>query len=57
MIVHGIRFVWFVRVQISPALNLPKWIVFSIIPLSGIILSLHAFSNLLHSLKDAGRDH
>ena len=44
MIVYGIRFAYFVRLQITPALYLPKWIVFSIIPISGIILSLHALA-------------
>ena len=38
---HGVQFAHFVRAQITPALNLPKWIVFSIIPLSGVIFIVH----------------
>ena len=38
MIVYGARFAWFVRLQISPALSLPKWIVFAVIPVTGILL-------------------
>lgn len=55
MVFFGIKFSFFVRLQISPALYLPKWIVFSIIPLSGLIFMLHGVSFLLGEIK--GRDH
>jgi TRAP-type C4-dicarboxylate transport system permease small subunit len=55
MILYGYRFAHFVRFQISPALYLPKWIVFSIIPVSGGILTLHGLAFLLGEL--AGTDH
>jgi TRAP-type C4-dicarboxylate transport system permease small subunit len=42
MIVYGFQFAWFVRLQISPALQTPKWIILSIIPISGLILMIHA---------------
>jgi TRAP-type C4-dicarboxylate transport system permease small subunit len=42
MIVYGIRFAWFVRMQISPALALPKWVVFAAVPAGGVLLLLHA---------------
>lgn len=42
MVWYGWRFTYFVRLQTSPALDLPKWVIFSVIPISGMILSLHA---------------
>lgn len=56
MIVYGYRFAHFVRFQISPALYLPKWIVFSIIPVSGGILTLHGLAFLLGELTGEARD-
>ena len=41
MVVYGIRFAWFVRMQITPALNLPRWAVMSAVPISGVILIIH----------------
>lgn len=49
MICSGIQFAWFVRMQISPALAIPKWYILSIIPLSGTILLSYALHFLLHS--------
>jgi len=46
MIVFGCRFAYFVRLQISPALFLPKWTLFAVIPLSGAILMVHALARL-----------
>ncbi len=56
MIFFGWRFAAFVRLQISPALNLPKWIIFSIIPVSGAILLLHGLSFLAATLTGGDRD-
>ncbi len=56
MIFFGIKFSYFVRLQISPALYLPKWIIFSIIPISGLILLLHSLTFLLEKLKGKGSD-
>ena len=55
MIVFGLRFAHFVRFQISPALYMPKWILFSVIPISGAILTLHGLAFLLAELS--GKDH
>jgi TRAP-type C4-dicarboxylate transport system permease small subunit len=57
MIFYGIQFSYFVRLQISPALYLPKWIVLSIIPLSGIIFIIHGVSFLMNEIKGKDRDH
>jgi TRAP-type C4-dicarboxylate transport system permease small subunit len=56
MVFYGYRFAYFVRLQISPALYLPKWIVFSIIPISGSILMLHGITFLLNDIHGASRD-
>ncbi len=56
MIFYGYQFAHFVRFQISPALYLPKWIVFSIIPVSGGILTLHGLAFLLGELTGEARD-
>ena len=57
MIFFGYRFAYFVRLQISPALYLPKWIVFSIVPISGCILMFHGINFLLQELAGKHRDH
>ncbi len=56
MIFYGCRFAYFVRLQISPALYLPKWIVFSIVPVSGLILMLHGITFLLRDIIGVTRD-
>ena len=56
MIIFGTKFSYFVRLQISPALNLPKWLIFTIIPISGLILMLHSLTFFLNELKGKGRD-
>ena len=54
MVFYGYQFAHFVRMQISPALYLPKWIILSIIPLSGLILLVHG-SAFLSSVVIGGR--
>jgi TRAP-type C4-dicarboxylate transport system permease small subunit len=54
MIVYGIQFSYFVRLQISPALYLPKWIIFAVIPVSGAILLVHGLSFLVQELRRRG---
>ncbi len=51
MVWHGSGFAWFVRKQISPALNLPKWVIFSVIPVAGAVLMLHGFAFLSRTMK------
>lgn len=57
MVVYGWRFAHFVRLQITPALNLPKWIVFGIVPVSGLVLTLHALPRLIAAASGTRRDH
>jgi TRAP-type C4-dicarboxylate transport system permease small subunit len=56
MIFFGYRFAYFVRLQISPALYLPKWIAFSIVPISGCIFMIHGINFLLQELAGEHRD-
>ncbi len=56
MIFFGFKFSYFVRLQISPALHLPKWIIFSIIPISGFILMIHGLAFLFRDMKRIDRD-
>ena len=46
---------FFLRLQITPALHLPKWIIFSIIPISGLILMVHALTFLGREFKGPAR--
>jgi TRAP-type C4-dicarboxylate transport system permease small subunit len=56
MLVYGWRFAHFVRLQISPALNLPKWIVMSVVPISGSVLLVHGIAFFLQELTRGRRD-
>lgn len=56
MIIYGYQFAYFIRLQISPALQIPKWIILSVIPISGAILMFHALSFLLEELKGDSND-
>ncbi len=51
MVVAGSRFAWFVRTQVTPALGLPKWLVLAVIPLSGLILFVHALVFFLRTVR------
>ena len=57
MIVFGTQFAYFVRMQISPAMNLPKWLIVGIIPVSGMLLMFHALTFLVAVLQRGDRDH
>lgn len=46
MVVWGIKFAWFVRLQITPALNLPKWVVMAVVPVCGIVFLIHALAGI-----------
>lgn len=54
MVVYGTQFSYFVRLQITPALYLPKWIVFAIIPVSGAVLLVHGLSFFMEELSKRG---
>jgi TRAP-type C4-dicarboxylate transport system permease small subunit len=50
MMISGSRFAWFVRGQVTPALGLPKWLILAVIPVAGLILSVHALVFFLRAL-------
>lgn len=52
MTLYGFKFSCFVRLQITPALHLPKWIVLSVIPLSGFIFLFHSLNFLTTPTKE-----
>lgn len=54
MIYHGTLFSYFVRMQISPAMAIPKWIIFSVIPLSGILFSLYCITFIISTINRKG---
>ena len=51
MVVKGISFAWFVRLQISPALSLPKWVIMAIVPIAGGVLMVHGLRFLVEALR------
>lgn len=57
LVYFGIAFSYFVRLQISPALYLPKWIPHCIIAVSGAILAIHTLAFLFSDLKRRGSIH
>lgn len=56
MIRYGIEFSYFVRMQISPALYIPKWVIYAIIPVSGMILIIHALCFLFQTITGTRHD-
>jgi TRAP-type C4-dicarboxylate transport system permease small subunit len=56
MIYHGIEFAYFIRGQISPALAIPKWIIFIIIPICGAIFLLHCFTFVVAEFMEHSND-
>lgn len=51
MLVYGVEFAWFVRLQITPALGLPKWIPMMAVPLSSLVFILHCLGFMARDLK------
>ncbi len=55
MVISGSQFAWFVRLQITPALGLPKWIVMAIVPVTGLIFMVHGLVFLWETLSGGVR--
>ncbi len=51
MLVSGAQFAWFVRMQISPALSIHKWIILVVIPLSGVLFFVYALLFFLKTIQ------
>lgn len=56
MVWFGTAFAHFIRMQISPALGLPKWMPHLAVPLAGAILVCHALNFLLGELMGKGEE-
>ncbi len=54
--VYGMQFAHFVRAQISPALQIPKWTVMLVLPLSGTLLCLHTWVFLIEAVTGRSLD-
>lgn len=46
MLVCGVKFAYFVRLQYTPALGIPKWLPHAAIPLSALIMLVHCLGML-----------
>jgi len=57
MMVSGVAFAWFVRLQITPALHLPKWVVMCAVPVAGFIFTVHCLAFLVQVFTAKGRVH
>ncbi|MCF6188801.1 MAG: TRAP transporter small permease [Desulfobulbaceae bacterium] len=55
LVISGLQFAWFVRLQISPALAIPKWIILAVIPASGAVLLVHGLVFFLKTLQRVDR--
>ena len=54
LVIYGAQFAYFVRLQISPALQLPKWIVMLALPISGLLMLLHALAAIFTAIRERG---
>ena len=57
MILWGAKFAWFVRLQITPALNIPKWVIMAVVPAAGVIFMVHALAGMAKALSDNRSPH
>lgn len=51
MVISGTQFAWFIRMQVSPALSIQKWIILIVIPLSGLLFFVYALLFFLKTLQ------
>ena len=51
MVIYGSQFAWFVRLQITPALSLPKWVIMGVVPMGGVIFWVHGLCFLSRAIK------
>jgi TRAP-type C4-dicarboxylate transport system permease small subunit len=52
LVIYGAQFAYFVRLQISPALQIPKWTVMLVLPISGLLMLLHAAAAIAADLRE-----
>ena len=54
MVWYGTGFAWFVRLQITPALGWPKWVIMGAVPLSGLVFLVHSLALAAAELSGKG---
>jgi len=52
LVIYGAQFAYFVRLQISPALQIPKWTVMLVLPISGMVMILHAVAAIVSDFRE-----
>ena len=52
LVIYGGQFAYFVRLQISPALQIPKWIIMLVMPVSGLLMLLHALAAIVSEIRE-----
>jgi TRAP-type C4-dicarboxylate transport system permease small subunit len=56
MVVSGIQFAWFVRLQIFPATGIARWIIMAVVPVSGLIFLVHCLAGIGRLFDRNSRD-
>jgi TRAP-type C4-dicarboxylate transport system permease small subunit len=50
MVWYGASFAWFVRLQITPALGWPKWVIMAAVPAAGVVFWIHGLAMVFGTL-------
>ena len=56
MVWYGTCFAWFVRLQITPALGWPKWIIMAAVPAAGCVFWVHGLAMVLATFAPKTED-
>ena len=56
LIFQGVKFAYFVRFQVTPALSISRWLVYSMIPVSGCVFLVHGLKTLFSLIQDFHHD-
>ena len=54
MVWYGMQFAYFVRLQITPALGWPKWVVMAAVPGAGLVFWVHGLAMVIETLTGRG---
>jgi TRAP-type C4-dicarboxylate transport system permease small subunit len=55
MLISGTQFAWFIRMQVSPALSIPKSLILIIIPICGLLIFVYALLFFLKTFAEESR--
>lgn len=56
MVWYGTGFAFFVRLQITPALGWPKWVIMAAVPAAGLVFWVHGLAMAAKTLSGGGED-